>query len=57
MSEFLDLFLVISAVAIAAAYLVWRKIDRLRRISRDWSTGHSEAACDSCPVMKARRLK
>ena len=56
MPVWLDTVLVLAAVLFAAGYLVRRKIRSVRRLTRDWTTGHAEV-CDSCPVMKVREAK
>jgi len=59
LSPFLDILLVLLAVALAFGYLIWRKISAARRARRDWASGHSEV-CSSCPaitIAKARREK
>ena len=56
MPALLDYGLVIGAVTAAAAFLWYRKLRSLKKISRDWSTGHSEI-CDSCPAIKIREAQ
>lgn len=53
MNALLDIGLVALIVAAAVVYLVRRKLKSSRKITRDWSTGHSEA-CDSCPLIRSR---
>lgn len=56
MPPLLDYALVLLAVAMAAGYLIWRKIRTARRIARDWATGNAES-CGACPVIKIRQLQ
>jgi len=56
MPAILDTALVILAVAAAIGYLVWRRVRRLRRRARDWSSGHPET-CDGCGVMEIHKAQ
>jgi hypothetical protein len=56
MSSMLDIGLVITVVAAAAAYLIMRKVRGLKKVNRDWATGHAEV-CDHCPAMKIREAQ
>ncbi|MFZ5432295.1 MAG: hypothetical protein ACOZB3_00830 [Calditrichota bacterium] len=56
MSITLDYILVGLSVAIAVAYLIWRRVRKSRKLARDWTTGRAEA-CDSCPVIKIREAQ
>jgi hypothetical protein len=56
MSAPLDFALVALTVAVAAAYLIRRKIRKARRLDRDWTSGRVDA-CDACPVIEIRRAK
>ena len=56
MPPLLDTLLVVLVVSLAAAYLVVRKIRALKKINRDWATGHAEV-CDHCPAIKIRQAQ
>ncbi len=43
-------------VAAAVAYLVFRKVRALKKISRDWATGHA-ASCGHCPAIQIRQAQ
>ena len=50
----LDLSLVILTVLAAMIYLLRRKIFAVRKIERDWSSGHADV-CTSCPAIEIRK--
>jgi hypothetical protein len=56
MPAVLDTVLVVLAVVLAIVYLVSRKVRTLKKVSRDWSSGHAEA-CDHCPAVKIRQAQ
>ena len=56
MSTTLDYALVLAAVLLATAYLLWRRFRSARSIARDWSSGHVDA-CDACPAIKIRKAQ
>ncbi len=56
MPELVDIILVVAFVAAATAYLVWRKVRSLRKIQRDWTTGHPES-CGHCPAIQIRQAQ
>jgi hypothetical protein len=56
MPVWLDITLVLLAIALAGGYLIARKVRSVKRIARDWTTGRVEA-CDSCPVIEIRKVQ
>lgn len=56
MPPLLDTLLVGLIVACATAYLIMRKQRALKKVSRDWASGHAEA-CDHCPAIKIRQAQ
>ncbi|HEY3295226.1 MAG TPA: hypothetical protein VGL38_07295 [bacterium] len=56
MSPLLDTFLVLTAVALALGYLVWRKLRSKRHAQRDWTSGHADV-CTSCPVIQIHKAR
>ena len=56
MPTYLDIVLVIATVSAATAYIVMRKVRSVRKINRDWTTGHAEA-CDHCPAIQIRQAQ
>ncbi len=57
MNPTLDILLVMLMVATAASYLVFRKIRKLNSKERDWTSGHAEAGCNACPVVKIKQMQ
>jgi hypothetical protein len=56
MAPLLDIGFVMVGVGAAVAYLVLRKVRALKRINRDWATGHA-ATCDHCPAIQIREAQ
>jgi hypothetical protein len=57
MSPVFDLVIVILSVGLAIAYLARRNLRTMRKSTRDWTTGHNEESCSSCPVVQIRKLQ
>ena len=56
MSTLLDYSLVLLAVLMAGAYLLWRRQRSARQLDRDWSNGRAES-CGHCPAIEIRKAQ
>jgi hypothetical protein len=49
-----DMLLVLATVAAAIGYFLIRKLRSVKKVQRDWASGHAES-CGNCAVVEIRR--